>query len=758
MVDAEVREPAVADAEQVATRRTRITIPPFLRAHAALIGLGLLALAMIVAQSLWVSMDKQPPSWDPAHYLDLTLGHERAWQSRGLSGFFSDVITSDPVRAPLLTMLTTPIFLLVGPGPDRGTILNLLLWPVLLIAVYLLGRRLFSAKTGLLAAFLTATTPIIFGLAHEFLIEFLLTTLTTLTILLLFKTEGFTRRVPCVGLGIVLGLGMLTKITFPLYVAVPGSILAITALVPLFQARGQRESITKSLARIVWNLGIVSVLAVAIPFFWYWHDLKQSLEYAKWASNGAGSLPYGPAQPYKPDEIAKFTLTIINIDISWLYVVVPLVGSGLVLFAWGRRQVDATIWRTAAVRVAVLVSWLAIPFWYVALSHNHDPRFLAPAIPGFTVLIAAMLARVPQPRARRVLVVGAVALGTVQWFAALFTVPMLPDMVQVASPVGEAIVWWQGPQSRAHNHQPYGSWKVDEILTYLAIQNPSPNGVKPLTLGLLEAHPAYNPNTLSYYAHARQLPFSFLDVPFDPQNPTTIPPQLSRCDYLLVVERNGPSTAAPDQANILATITKTMAISASDPATAQGRFQFSATFAIPDGQAVLYAKGKPSSSVTTITHPVSVVFDGAIEFLGYDLFPVGKTTEGEVYSVTYYWRALRPLSSDYRVFVHVRSETGDRVVAGNDHPAPDKAGDPPTPKKNEAADKAVGPTIGWVPGTIVRDEQQLFIPNTLAPGSYPIRIGLYVPDVRLLAVTDGPPGASDTNMMGAFIGLLSIRG
>ncbi len=738
MVDTEVREPAVADAEPIATRRTRITIPPFLRAHAAPIGLGLLALAMIVAQSLWVSMDKQPPSWDPAHYLDLTLGHERALQSRGLSGFFSDVITSDPVRAPLLTMLAVPIFLVAGPGPDRGLILNLLLWPVLLAAVYLLGRRLFTARTGLLAAFLTATTPIVFGLAHEFFIEFLLTTLVTATVLLLFKTDGFMRRGASVALGVVVGLGMLTKVAFPLYVAGPCLVLGVAALVPLVRTRSQGGPIAGRLARLAVNISIIGALAVAIPFFWYLHDLKPSWEYAKWASNGAGSLPYGPAQPYKPDEIAKFTLTVVNVDISWLYVVVSLIGLALVLVAWRRGRAGALIWRTTTVKALALVGWFAIPFWYVTLSHNHDPRFLAPAMPAFALLAAGALARVPKPDMRRILVVGTVVLGTLQWFAALFTVPMLPDKVQASSPAGDAIFWWQGPQSRAHNHAPYGSWKVDEILTYLAIQNPAPGGVKPLTIGLIEEHQTFNGNTLGFYAHARQLPFEFLQVGIDSEHPDVLSPVLRTCDYILVLRKNG-SDATMTEAFYRETLAKINRNSAASVGGADAIQQFvpsSPTYATPDGQVILYERDT-TAPPPNVSHPTSVVFNGSTQFLGYDLVPYGRTSEGQVYNVTYYWRAVQPVTADYQVYVHVGN---DPVVAGADHVPP----------------ASVGPTSQWKPGQVVQYTQPLFVPNTLAPGAYPIRLGLFVPNTVLVPITTAPEGSSDPRLMGVLVGSLVV--
>ncbi len=757
MVDAEVREPAAADAGPMSTPQARIPAHPLLRVHAALITLGGLTLVMMVAEAIWVYMNKQAPSWDPAHYLDLALSHERALRSGGVPRFLSDVDAADRVRAPLLTMLAVPVFLLAGVGPDQAVLVNLLLWPLLIWAVYALGRRFFSTQAAVLACFLTATYPIVFGLAHEFLVEFLLTTLVTVAIALAVRTEGFTRYGASTALGVVVGLGLLTKITFPIYTAGPGLVLFVVALVPL--ARKDTGGVRHGalVGRIVANIGIVAALAMAIPIFWYRPNLKPSIDYARWASNGAGSLPYGPAQPRQLNEIAKFTVNMITINISWLYVAVPLLALGFALVARGRGRL-AINWRSANMKLLLFGSWFAIPFWYVALSHNHDTRFLAPAMPAIGLLSAALVQRVPPTISRRALIGGTVALGTLQWFAALFTVPFLPNQIaaerlRISMPPGYyAIFWWQGPQPRASNHVPYGSWRVDEILTYLEVENPAPGGVKALTIGLLEQHPVYNGNTLPFYAHARNLPFTFVTLQQDPANPDLLSTQVARCDYLLSVQGDLTSPfLTADQQTSLRLINGNSA-AAANSGTVDRFIQTSPSWATPEGKVALLARGKLSLQQAAISHPVSVVFSGSIEFLGYDLVPGERSDKGRTYYITYYWTTYGRVANDYRVFVHITNDAGDRLVASNDHAPPDQAGYPAVSVGNQPPGKAVGPTSHWVPGQIVRDEQQFFVADTVVPSAYPLLIGLYVPDAALATVTDAPPGAVHPGVMGVRIG------
>lgn len=154
--------------------------------------------------------------------------------------------------------------------------------------------------------------------------------------------------------------------------------------------------------------------------------------------------------------------------------------------------------------------------------------------------------------------------------------------------------------------------------------------------------------------------------------------------------------------------------------------------------------GSPQPSGTTsvapaITNPSSVVFADTIEFLGYDIAPFGRTAEGEVFSMTYYWRAIVALPADYQVFVHLTTPTGDQIVAGNDH-------DPA---------QTVAPTSRWQPGGIVRDSTRMFVPNTLPSGTYPLRVGLHVPNVMIVPVTRAPAGATEGAALGARVGTVS---
>jgi hypothetical protein len=48
------------------------------------------------------------------------------------------------------------------------------------------------------------------------------------------------------------------------------------------------------------------------------------------------------------------------------------------------------------------------------------------------------------------------------------------------------------------------------------------------------------------------------------------------------------------------------------------------------------------------------------------------------------------------------------------------------------------PTTGWLPNEVIDDSYQLMLPSALAPGTYPVEVGVYDPrGGDRLAVADG---------------------
>jgi hypothetical protein len=116
-----------------------------------------------------------------------------------------------------------------------------------------------------------------------------------------------------------------------------------------------------------------------------------------------------------------------------------------------------------------------------------------------------------------------------------------------------------------------------------------------------------------------------------------------------------------------------------------------------------------------IAHPVRFDLDGQAILLGHDLskIPVrgqkpGFYRPGDTVELTLYWQAQARMTEDYHVFVHLIGPDGQTAAQGDKAPL-----------------DGAWPTWAWEPGYPVRDSYPIRLPQTLAPGNYELRVGLY---------------------------------
>jgi 4-amino-4-deoxy-L-arabinose transferase-like glycosyltransferase len=142
------------------------------------------------------------------------------------------------------------------------------------------------------------------------------------------------------------------------------------------------------------------------------------------------------------------------------------------------------------------------------------------------------------------------------------------------------------------------------------------------------------------------------------------------------------------------------------------------------GVRVLLMGGYKALPEPVTSESMQVNFADQIELVGYELYN-DVLAPGSDLLVTLYWEALRPIEQEYTVFVHLMGQNGSQV-AQNDSP----------PLEN------LYPTNYWVEGERVPDFHVLSIPTGVSPGRYRLEVGLYLPqDQQRLAILgeDGSP-------------------
>ncbi len=148
-----------------------------------LIILGIIWLLAAISDRLWFALDKSVPSWDVADYLTASLTYWEALQNPQWfsQDWWTNLWMLSPKIPPLTFILTVPFQDIFSPSPDAATLIHLVFSAILLASVYSLGSILFNPKVGLWAAILCVLFPGLYRYRLQFLLDYPLTAMVTLS-------------------------------------------------------------------------------------------------------------------------------------------------------------------------------------------------------------------------------------------------------------------------------------------------------------------------------------------------------------------------------------------------------------------------------------------------------------------------------------------------------------------------------------------------------------------------------------------------
>lgn len=361
------------------------------RRDAGLIVLLLLAQAGVMVA--WLAMDRRPPEWDHANHLESALECHRILAEPGHARF-AEIMAMSSFYTPLVLCATGLLYFLLPVTPLTA---QLVLWGFLAVgtlAIWGVGRRLLDPTAGLLAAFLFATAPFVVFSLLRFQLDLPLAAMVALALYALVRAEGFARPGWSLGVGLALGLGMLVKPPFAVYVLPPLVWSAWRAL--RAPDRGARLR----------HLGLAFVVGLVLALPWY-----------------------GP-------RLAGLPMQILNRSYKQAVESPPtLSGSGLLYYPrtfvpqFGLLAGLLALWGLWAVRRfarARTLVWSAIlPLLVFLLIQNKNLRYVLPLLPAASLAAAAGFAALG-PTARRWVGAACVVVGALQVSIAAFAVPPSP--------------------------------------------------------------------------------------------------------------------------------------------------------------------------------------------------------------------------------------------------------------------------------------------------------------------------------------------
>ena len=432
-----------------------------LASHSPWLFLVALVAALALVTTVWISIDRRPPQFDHANHLERALRCQRTLAAGGPAAL-ETILLESSFYPPLVTCLAGLLYFVAPVIPLTAQAVMVAFLALGVAALFGVGRRLFGVETGLLAAFFFATAPFVVYSLTNFQLDLPLAAMVALTLHVLAGAEASSPRQWCVTLGLVLGLGMLTKPTFATYV-LPAMLWFA------WHAPDRRRRLAL--------LGIALVIGAGLALPWYGPRLVGlPMQVLNRSFKQAAEVGQPPA------------LTSANL-LFYPRVFIPQFGLLAVpLFAWG-------LWTLRRHRDARGLLWLSIlaPFLVYVLIQNKNLRYTLPILPACALVAAVGVQSLPRTW-KRGAIWGCLAVGALQISMTDFGFPRPPVFSIFLTPL---------PVSFPPNP---ADWREDKVLDDLE----RATGGKPATVAVVPNHNFFSVSNLRYSALRRGLPLQMI--------------------------------------------------------------------------------------------------------------------------------------------------------------------------------------------------------------------------------------------------------
>jgi hypothetical protein len=146
-----------------------------------------------------------------------------------------------------------------------------------------------------------------------------------------------------------------------------------------------------------------------------------------------------------------------------------------------------------------------------------------------------------------------------------------------------------------------------------------------------------------------------------------------------------------------------------------------------DSRTSWFRRESSPDQVAGVQHPMNVLLEDNVRFLGYDLVGEEIVKGGDLLQVRLYWQADGPVSGDYISFVHLDAPPDGMTFSTGDNYQP---GDPQA--------QIDMPSNQWQPELYVRDEHRFELADGIPPIAYALQAGLYERETgRRLSILSG---------------------
>jgi 4-amino-4-deoxy-L-arabinose transferase-like glycosyltransferase len=630
-------------------------------ALACLILSGLFA----VSTAVWVSIDRSPPNWDDAWYLTNSLNVYDGLTGHGIAGYLSKLNSVFGFKAPLIAALPAPFYLLLGRDWHAAFLVNIAAMLVLFFVLARIARHWRSPRAAVFAIAIAGAMPLLYGLSRWFMVEYAMTALLAAAVCVLIEADGLKRDSSAVCFGVLCGLGLLLKISFPLFILPP--------FIYLWTRSGRR---VRALV-----LAAVSCLILAVP--WYAGHFRRTFANALDAGFGAPADIQGTGAIFSVHAITTYFAHVARDGVSWYFVILAV---PLCVFVAFRARKQAAAFSLTVTELEVLFAWL-FPFVIFAFAGNKDIRYIAPVLPAVALLLAFLLDfALPANLAATAIGCALLIVPVVQMFAVSFGIPY-----QTAG----------GAYTRRYASD---LWPQEGMLKLLAGDTRVKPGEKTLVLvGVDRA--LLNANNVELASVTLQLPFNIETTAHEPDL-GTLRARLAAASWFIYKTGGEPESPAfnPYAADLIRSVQNNKRFA-----------ELPYSKSLPDGGVAHIVKNlSPGQSGIDGTFVRNAPRNDEKFGVGFGsilvLTNIATVTSAAEVALSLRWRSLKPPYRDYWCFTHLLDRDG-KVIAQHDHRL--LGGEPPL--------------LSWQAGDAGDEEIHLALPAGKSAEGLLVRFGLYDP-------------------------------
>lgn len=647
----------------------------------------------------WLVRDQSPETWDDAWYLTNSLVLYDSLIDDGFIGYWKKFLGVLEFKAPLIAVLPTALYRLFGRHSGVAYGVNLIFMVLLFGAVYRLARHYSSSRAGLIAVFLTATMPLLYGLSRQYLVEYGLTALVAATVACLAESDCLKAVRKATGLGCLCGLGLMMKVSFPLYVCLPFCFAVIRSLAPgasaALPSKAHPTQLRGSLLGSLFAF-VAPMVLIALP--WYWRNWRKALDHAFSSGFSPVADLYGMGDPFSGAVIWRYLTHWVNDGISGGYLLLLMALTGTAL--WQKIRIDRPLLPPEG-RTFILL-WL-LPFVVFLFGRNKDIRFTAPLLPAIAILLAWMA--------------GSVLASQKKWgrlaFSLLFSFPLLAYLHTSFGILGNTRLVWGDlvllNPHLSHARRPDPKiWPHQQILDVLRLYSPFPEE-RTIMLGSDTAH--FNANNFELAVVEGLDSFQITTSAYEEDLPSLLNAANSTMFFVYKV---GGETGPQHTNQLFKPLLVDVQSSGKFYDWSTGSF-LSGLPSLPDGgKVVVYQNRYPNSAVldrytfdagvhssySDLEKPTCTVsFGNLMKLIG-----LSFAIEKQWLKVSYTWSSTEKLDPDLFCFTHILDDRG-RVLGYLDHAVPEE------------------PVMGWKQAWGAREILRYCLPDGVS--HVKLRLGLF---------------------------------